>query len=183
MRHLKVKFSLNFYTLSFITFIFINDKSYKAFFGILFAIFHEFGHLYMLYILKIKVIRVSFKFLNIEILSDELSEKSLKNILVFLAGPAVNLILALFLEILNIYLKNDFVLILFFQNIFLGIFNLLPFSFLDGGRILKIFILNTPQKNKIELVIKATQFITIFILILEIFLLRREIICLLKKLI
>jgi len=71
-------------------------------------------------------------------------------ILVSLAGPMANLILAFFamiilkLDILHIGILDSFIYILFLYNLTLAVFNLIPIPPLDGSKILA-GLLPTPQ--------------------------------------
>lgn len=97
---------------------------YDALYVILFSSLHEIGHLVCLYLCKGKAERLTLSFYGFG-LTYETSLSRAREVLVLLSGPAINLILWLFL-------KDDINLILFWLNI-------LPVYPLDGGRALQQF--------------------------------------------
>lgn len=100
--------------------------------------FHEVGHLVSAVLLgkKIHVIRILPIGLNIDI---ELGTDSRwKHFLIYLSGPVANILLFTIFSVLNSYYYTGSSNMRFFVlvNIYLAIFNLLPVTPLDGGRIL-----------------------------------------------
>lgn len=57
----------------------------------------------------------------------------LKNLLIYFSGPLSNFIICYFAYITNYQISKD----ILYTNLILGIFNLLPLTPLDGGKILK----------------------------------------------
>lgn len=113
----------------------------KIFLAFLFIIIHEFCH----YLVAIKVgARVdNFKVhplgTTIEISEyDELSPK--EEILICIAGPVVNLVLAGIFFIAKNYYGGGFINNCFEINLILGLFNLLPAFPLDGSRIIRAIL-------------------------------------------
>ena len=100
------------------------------------------------------------------------NEKPLRNILIYMAGPVVNIILALILLYLYKYanMKNHFLLadelkLIMNVNLLIGFANLIPFYPLDGGRILQnvILLLKSGERkaNIITLCVSCACFIAI----------------------
>lgn len=94
------------------------------------ALCHEWGHLGALRLAGAKVERLRLTAFGAEILADTRYLPYPAEILCTLAGPAVNLILALIFS----RVTGDYVLA--GANLLLGAFNLLPIPSLDGGRAL-----------------------------------------------
>lgn len=94
------------------------------------ALCHELGHLGCLRLAGTRVERFRLTAFGAEILADTRFLPYGREILCTLAGPGVNLVLALVLA----RLTGDYVLA--GANLLLGIFNLLPVPSLDGGRAL-----------------------------------------------
>ena len=101
-----------------------------------FALIHECAHAIMGIILKLKpkVLEIQPFWIVIAFESFENTEKN--KILIALAGPVINIIIALAFMTINI----DKSQIIVNTNLVLAICNLLPIYPLDGGRILKSYI-------------------------------------------
>ena len=98
------------------------------------ALSHETGHLLALRLARAKVERVRLTAFGAEIQADTRYLPYPQEILCTLAGPAVNLILAVLLARLA---GNDLAAGV---NLTLGLFNLLPIPALDGGRVLYLLV-------------------------------------------
>lgn len=119
-------------------------------YGILmiFAFFHELGHLFAGIILGFKPQSLSINpfglSISFRIKEDDYNKKiykgnilTVKKIIIALAGPFVNFFIALIHIIFNIQflgISREFVV---YSNILIGLFNLIPIYPLDGGRVLK----------------------------------------------
>ena len=115
----------------------------------LFAIFHELGHLVAGLILNFETdeikltpigLQIKFKTNNIEISSNNINEFNIKKAIIVLAGPLTNFIIATLFIIIakfNILFQNTYIYqIIIYSNFLIGIFNLIPIYPLDGGRFL-----------------------------------------------
>ena len=111
---------------------------------LLFCLLHEASHLLAMSLFGIKISQIKFYGGGIKIVSDPLlSLSKLKSAIIYFAGCFCNLLLALFLA----KIKPD----LAFVNIFLGLFNLLPISYFDGGKLLQNFcVLSETTLQKIS---------------------------------
>lgn len=98
------------------------------------ALCHEAGHLLALRLAGARVERLRLTAFGAEIRADTRRLSYPREILCTLAGPAVNLLLALlFARLMGSYVAAG-------ANLLLGCFNLLPVPALDGGRALYLLV-------------------------------------------
>lgn len=114
----------------------------------LFAFFHELGHLVAGIILGFKPQSLSISPVGLsvafDIKADDYNEKirkgnilALKKLVIALSGPAVNFFIVIIFMLFDwnfFNISREFVI---YSNILIGLFNLIPIYPLDGGRILK----------------------------------------------
>ena len=115
----------------------------------LFAFVHELGHLIAGILLKLKPRSLSIMPFGISITFETYGYKKLieiKKIIIALAGPITNIIIAIITIFLHISTSLKEMII--YSNILIAIFNLMPLYPLDGGRILKGII--RLKKTKIK---------------------------------
>lgn len=114
----------------------------------------------MLHILIAKIFKMNLKNLRISIfgasleIERQVKSKEIKKILMYLAGPFSNLIIAILVKYLNI--DEDEKIKIIYTNLCICAFNLLPIMPLDGGNILKQLLkikLENLKVNKISLIV------------------------------
>lgn len=108
---------------------------------ILSLLLHEFGHLIIIFIKKIKILRFELTFLGGKIIIDEKSllyQKNFDKSLLYISGVFTNLIVFLSLTII----KTESLFINYFKicNLILLIINIIPIYPTDGYNILAIFL-------------------------------------------
>lgn len=135
----------------------------------IFAFIHELGHLLAGIILKMRPekleimpfgVSISFK-LKLNDYNKKIKKANLlevKKIVIAIAGPMTNLIIAIISYVINLNI------IITYANILIMIFNLLPIYPLDGGRILKGSLHIIFGKKEAEKYIGKISIITIIIL-------------------
>ena len=107
--------------------------------SLVFVIIHEFSHILVARMLQsnFKNIEIHIYGLSVELMDlDELTDK--ERILIYIAGPLVNLLIALIFFLFNKDITNINKIIEI--NLGLAIFNLLPAYPLDGARLLEILL-------------------------------------------
>lgn len=144
-----------------ITLIFVMDKSYTAIIGLVSAFFHEMGHLIAIYLTKGKIKQVTFGLINVDIVKEDYNlDNDIKNeLLIFSSGPLVNFIIALIFGFINTINSSTSYQMISYQNVFLGIVNLLPINSLDGGKILESILSRKLEYNLYEKILNITSFI------------------------
>lgn len=129
IRGVKVSFDIGF--LSIISFVMLSGGKY---YGLTFVscMIHELGHLIQMFLSDERVSVISFNISGITIVPCHKKINSFWNdICILLGGPFANLVTALF----SFYITGGNINIFTLINLILGLFNLLPFSKLDGGSI------------------------------------------------
>lgn len=125
---------------------------------------HEMAHMIVGVWLGLKIKKIMFNPLGVclEFIGYRENKKTIKKIIINLSGPLFNFIFAIIISHLNIEykLKID----LFYTNLLLGIFNLLPIIPLDGGKILKeILSIKFGYKNANIYSMNISKILLIFI--------------------
>ena len=131
----------------------------------LFAFIHELGHMLAGLLLKLKPKTLSLMPFGISITFEAYGYKKLietKKIIVALAGPATNFLIALLVAVLHIDTNLKHTII--YSNLLIGFFNMIPLYPLDGGRILKGIIRSRFSEIKSEKIINKTSNLVIILL-------------------
>lgn len=136
----KTKIYINFPAFCIATLIIILSKSNALFWGMLAAVLHEFGHVFIM----IKNNNIPSA-ININLFDIKITERSVcqcykQDIITLLFGPLFNLITYFFILTLNMAINKKILICFMNENLILGLFNLLPINLLDGGKILYILI-------------------------------------------
>ena len=112
----------------------------------LFALLHELAHMIAGLCLKLKPKTLAIEPFGIGIEFEDFENTEKNKIIIAMAGPILNLIIAIIFTFINIKHQNLIINI----NILLAICNLLPIYALDGRRILKSIIRIKYEKQKAE---------------------------------
>ena len=141
-------------------FMIVMDTSGMIVFGIVSALFHELGHVAAAYFCGVKIDKINFGFANVDIMARNQNQEN--NLTVLVSGSAVNFVIALIFNVIYLYSRNRILNVIAYQNLCIGIFNLLPIEVLDGGQIL-FLILN--KKLDISLSEKILNIVSIIFLV------------------
>lgn len=112
----------------------------------LFIAIHEFAHMFTGLILKLKPKTLEIEPFGIGIVFESFENTDKNKIIIAMAGPIVNLLIALIFCFIQMKHQN----LIINSNLLLAIFNLIPIYPLDGGRILKSIIKMTSKKEEAE---------------------------------
>lgn len=140
---------------------------------IIFAIFHEFGHLITGLVMGMKTEKIELMpyglIISFKLKPDDYNKAILKGnllvikkILVALAGPITNLIIIFIVMNINRNILADPTII--YANLLLIIFNLIPIYPLDGGKIFKGILHMFLGKKKSERYTNLSSFIILIII-------------------
>ena len=126
----------------------------------LFTLIHELSHMFTGLILKLKPKTLEIQPFGIGIIFESFENTEKNKIIISMAGPLKNIIIAIIFEFINI--KSQYIIIN--ANILLAIFNLIPIYPLDGGRILKSIIkIYNKQQNTDDIINKTSNILMIAI--------------------
>lgn len=104
------------------------------------ALLHEASHLFFLYRYGAKIDRVTLYPFGVDICADTGRLSYRKEIVCTLAGSISNLVFAIVSSFVMYFYPTPYLLFFIMCNIFLGAFNLIPLSFFDGGKALRLFL-------------------------------------------
>lgn len=111
---------------------------------------HEWGHLAAMAVLGVQIMEIRFSGTGIRIITRKSgTEPLLKSIVVLLAGAAVNI--AMFI-ILREKMPDTALM-----SLGAGIYNLLPYSQLDGGAVLEMLILGNIHERRLRTALKLLR--------------------------
>ncbi len=145
--------SLSFPSLALVTVIVLSGINSGYILCLFAVILHELGHLIMMIIFKAEVSGFEISAFNITIVQNSRYSLSFgKDILCTLAGPAVNVLLFTVCS----GFSRDFALV----NLYIGAFNLLPASSLDGGQALYLLLCRKLSADRSALVSDVVTIIT-----------------------
>ena len=154
----EVKISFTFFSLILLLFCFNKEKVLLQ--TVLFSVLHEIGHLIALRIFKVEIEAFSLSLFGGNISRKTLnSTKYLQDVLIYFSGPFLNLFL--YIIFILFYNNSDFYLYkeLATVNLFICLFNLLPFYSFDGGKILlSVFKIFFSEKAS-EAIVTAASFV------------------------
>ena len=126
---------------SFLCVIFKGIREYfeNYFVCFLFITFHEFAHMFIASVFGIKTKRLCIRISGLNINLDNRNKKGLKWLIIFLAGPVSNILLAIIFNNISM---------VYTINLALAIINLIPIYPLDGYNILEIILEMVFQNKK-----------------------------------
>ncbi len=146
-----VKIEFKFPYIAVLCTVLVLDKNGGVFCCFLASALHELGHLLSLFILKQPVERICFSIFDIRIVAPYPFSFS-KKLSVILSGVFMNFILSIFFfRIIPLF---------GYANLFIGVFNILPVSTLDGGLALETVLNRFLNKKSTDLIISILTVIT-----------------------
>lgn len=129
LKDYKIKLSFSFFAV--LAVLFFWGNSFVITTALLCCFIHEFGHMIMMHIFSIPVSAIMLYGGGIKLISDTDRLYNMKSeICVLLAGAGVN--------ILCFFIFRRFLTQFAYTSLVLALFNLLPYKYFDGGRVLKL---------------------------------------------
>lgn len=151
--------------LALITFM-LSLHTENVLYAVLFSLFHEMGHITAMTALGNAPLSVSLELTGINIRRRQETGISLiREIIIALAGPFINLILFVFLMLIYLQNGSNKCFNAACVNLILMTFNLLPVKGLDGGKALYFFISKIFSYKTAEKVLYCTSAISILLLL------------------
>ncbi|MDE5765361.1 MAG: M50 family metallopeptidase [Ruminococcus sp.] len=136
MPEIKIKFSF----IVFNALIFLLRESGMVLGFYIACILHEIGHAVAVSAFGGKISRIELSCFGIKITASQ-PKNLISGIIILLGGPAVNLLTYFLLKISGVH---NYLAV---YSLAEGIFNLLPYSFLDGGAVLELIAEGNPHEK------------------------------------
>lgn len=109
------------------------------------VIIHELGHLAAMRVFGLCIEGISVSAFDIRIIGRRSLVPVVADVVISLSGPVTNLLVF----VIFLFINPDFAYI----NLFIGLFNILPASSLDGGQALYLILLSLTDANRASVVI------------------------------
>lgn len=142
MRRIKVRFSFLLFNALF--FMFRSTEMIASFYAV--CLLHELGHLAAMYLTGAELRSAELSFFGIKITAASPANRR-KGAAVLLSGPAVNIVLYALLMLTGHSGR------LALLSLSAGLFNLLPYSSLDGGALLDMFAEGSIRERELRVCI------------------------------
>ena len=142
---------------------FVLDTYANLFAFLISAAIHEFGHLMLAKIKKIKIDSLELSIFGASIKAQGLPCSYGDEALLALAGPVANLLSALLCIPLALWLDCEFLKAFCAASVGLAIVNLLPIKSFDGGRVLSSILLQKSSQRTAHCVLEITSFLFLFL--------------------
>lgn len=145
-----------------ICFMTIMDNSHIMFMGIVSSILHEFGHIIAMMCEKRDVKQIKIGMFNVDILDSNRSKFNYSTDLTILfSGSLMNFVICILCIWINLIFKSYIIDVVGYENLFIGIVNLIPVVPLDGGQILFVLLSKKFDIITCEKIMQLVSFFTL----------------------
>lgn len=151
---LKFSFEFGFFAMAAV--FCLVDAADTAVTGVCACIIHELGHCFAATAWDIKIERINFWAGGVRMISSVSLKSHFSDAVILLSGPFINFVAAMIFFSLG--MEQSFQI-----NFALGLFNLLPFSNLDGGQLIRNFV--ESRGINPEWIMKALSLLTALVLL------------------
>lgn len=107
---------------------------------ILFSILHELGHGITAQLLGYSIEKITANFFGGVLHLQSPNIKPFHEMIIHISGPGLNLFIGTIFFIISGYCSSPYMETIIYANLLLGVFNLIPFYPLDGGKIITLYI-------------------------------------------
>ena len=146
-----VSVTLNFSFFALLVFVSVGNKSIHLLPAMLFSLLHECGHFCALAVFKEYTSCLKIGFFGGEIVRRGYCGNYYKEVIINLAGPLVNIVAAV---LCSLFCRKT----LFYVNVAIGLFNLLPIETLDGGRALCAILCTKKDRCFVETAVTVISY-------------------------
>ena len=151
---------INIIFVAIIAVVVILDKTNVALLGILASVLHELTHIITMFFCNSRPFKIILTPFGAKIIADNsLSRSYLKDIIISLSAPLLNLLIFIVFSLINNFFANDYLMQFALVNLFVGLFNLLPIISLDGGNALYSLLCMKLTENKSFLIVNIISFL------------------------
>jgi len=137
---LGIKIELHYSFFLLLSLLIISGNSIFAVSTVIFSFLHEIMHERVAKILEYTPEKISFGLFGGVLHMRQGFIKPLDELIIYLSGPFFNLVVAAVCYVIYSYYPNILIEIILLSNIVLGIFNLMPFYPLDGGKVIGLYL-------------------------------------------
>ena len=159
-----IKICISYWFVVIITIMLFSDRSGLVLPTICFALLHEAGHLIAMKILNCKPGEIVLSPGKIEIKNNAFCGLA-GEALILLSGPLINLIFSSVFYIIFCIFGSDIPLIWSAVSLVMAVYNMLPITGLDGGRILYLLLNLLFGIKTAEVVVKTVSFLTAILIL------------------
>lgn len=152
-------FSVSYPAVAFLCLAVISDKIGNILICLISSFLHELGHIFAMKTKGVRIESVAFNIGDVIIKADSSSLSYLSEIFISSAGVTVNFLLAIIFYLLFRFSEVTIFYTFFVSNLAIGIFNLLPVRFLDGGDILRLIFNRFFSQKSTEIILTTLTII------------------------
>lgn len=155
----RISADFSFFVFTALLFLFRDSQTVYGFINV--CIIHELGHFAAIMFFGVKIKHIKLSFFGICIETEKGGRSTFfSSTAILLSGPAANIILFILLELSGIH--HDTAIL----SLVTGIYNLLPFSSLDGGAAAELFITGSEHERFYRILLKIVRILIVSILII-----------------
>ena len=162
LKFLNTEFSVSFPAVAFLCLAIICDKEGNMLICLTSAVLHELGHVLAMKIKGVSVKSVAFNIGEVAIKADSSSLSYIDELFVSAGGVVVNFLLSAIFCFVYKLSGISFCYTAFVSNLAVGVFNMLPVRFLDGGDILILILQRLVTRRTADIIL--TVFTVVFII-------------------